>query len=44
MRDPIVVIVGRTNVGKSTFFNRLTSSNDAIVFDVSGVTRDRKFG
>ncbi len=44
MRDPIVVIVGRPNVGKSTFFNRLTSSNDAIVDDVSGVTRDRKFG
>lgn len=41
---PLVAITGRPNVGKSTFFNRLTETRDSIVDDMSGVTRDRVYG
>ena len=43
-RKPIIALVGRPNVGKSTLFNALTRSRASIVSDLAGLTRDRNYG
>lgn len=44
MKLPVIALVGRPNVGKSTLFNRLTKTRDALVANYAGLTRDRKYG
>ena len=41
---PVVALIGRPNVGKSTIFNQLTHSRQALVADLAGLTRDRQYG
>jgi len=41
---PVITLVGRPNVGKSTLFNKLTRTRDALVADLPGLTRDRQYG
>ena len=41
---PVIALIGRPNVGKSTLFNRLTRTRDALVADMPGLTRDRHYG
>src|SRR5690606_35909035 len=41
---PVIALIGRPNVGKSTLFNQMTRSRDALVADLPGLTRDRKYG
>ena len=41
---PVVALIGRPNVGKSTIFNQLTKSRQALVADLAGLTRDRQYG
>ena len=41
---PVIALIGRPNVGKSTLFNQLTRSRDALVADFPGLTRDRQYG
>lgn len=41
---PVVALIGRPNVGKSTLFNQFTKSRQALVADLSGLTRDRQYG